>query len=59
MHEASSFIETIQKRQGLQVACIEEIAFQKRWISGEELQKQTEIYKKNSYGEYLFSLTIK
>jgi len=56
MQEASSFIETIQKRQGLQIACIEEIAFQKGWISKEELQKQAEIYKKNSYGQYLLGL---
>jgi len=56
MQEASSFIETIQKRQGLQIACIEEIAFQKGWISKEELQKQAEIYKKNSYGKYLLGL---
>ena len=56
MQEASSFIETIQKRQGLQIACIEEIAFQKGWISKEELQKQAEIYKKNSYGSYLLGL---
>jgi glucose-1-phosphate thymidylyltransferase len=56
MQEASSFIETIQKRQGLQIACIEEIAFQKGWISKEELQAQAEIYKKNSYGKYLLGL---
>ncbi len=56
MQEASSFIETIQKRQGLQIACIEEIAFRKGWISKEELQAQAEIYKKNSYGKYLLGL---
>lgn len=56
MHEASSFIETIQKRQGLQIACIEEIAFKKGWISQNQLEKIIEIYKKNSYGGYLNEL---
>ncbi len=56
MQEASSFIETIQKRQGLQIACVEEIAYQKGWISKELLLRQAEIYKKNSYGQYLLDL---
>lgn len=56
MQEASSFIETIQKRQGLQIACIEEIAYQKGWITKEQLIQQAEIYKKNSYGQYLLNL---
>jgi glucose-1-phosphate thymidylyltransferase len=56
MHEAASFIETIQKRQGLQIACIEEIAFKKEWISKEQVAEIAEIYKKNSYGDYLINL---
>lgn len=58
MHEASSFIETIQKRQGLQVACIEEIAFKKGWITEEKLIDNAEVYKKNSYGKYLSELCL-
>jgi len=56
MYEATSFIETIQKRQGLQIACIEEIAFKNRWINEEDIVKIAEEYKKNSYGEYLLKL---
>jgi len=56
MQEASSFIETIQKRQGLQIACIEEIAYQKGWISKEQVAETAEIYKKNSYGQYLLGI---
>ncbi len=50
--EASNFIATIQKRQGLYVSCIEEIAYLKKWISKSELLKQAEQHK-NEYGEYL------
>lgn len=46
MQEASNFIERIQKRQGLQIACIEEIACQKGWISKEQVAETAEIYKK-------------
>jgi glucose-1-phosphate thymidylyltransferase len=56
MYEATSFIETIQKRQGLQIACIEEIAFKNRWINEEDIVRIAEEYKKNSYGEYLLKL---
>lgn len=54
--EASQFIETIEKRTGLKVACLEEIAYQKGWISEEQLRKQGEILKKNQYGEYILNL---
>jgi glucose-1-phosphate thymidylyltransferase len=54
--EAASFIATLQKRQGLQVACPEEIAFRQGWISAEQLAKLAEPLKKNSYGQYLLSL---
>lgn len=50
--EASNFIATIQKRQGLYVSCIEEIAYLKKWISREDLIKQSSSYN-NEYGEYL------
>ena len=50
--EAANFIETIQKRQGLYIACIEEIAFRNKWISRVEMLKLSENYK-TDYGEYL------
>ncbi|MGY6557905.1 MAG: glucose-1-phosphate thymidylyltransferase RfbA [Nitritalea sp.] len=53
MMEASSFIYAIEKRQGLKVACLEEIAFDKGWISAADLEKQAEMLKKSSYGQYL------
>jgi glucose-1-phosphate thymidylyltransferase len=54
--EASNFIQTIEKRQGLKVACIEEIAFEKGYISKEQLLKLAEEYKNNDYGLYLLKL---
>ena len=54
--EASTFIEVIEKRQGLKVACLEEIAFKKGWINSEQLIKLAEPMKKNSYGQYLLQL---
>ena len=54
--EASNFIQTIEKRQGLKVACIEEIAFEKKLISKEQLLKVAEEYRKNEYGQYLMRL---
>ena len=51
--EAASFISTLQKRQGLQVACPEEIAFHQRWISAEQVLKLAKPLKKNAYGQYL------
>jgi glucose-1-phosphate thymidylyltransferase len=54
--EAASFIATLQKRQGLMVACPEEIAFHQGWINAETLQKLAHPLKKNGYGEYLLSL---
>jgi len=51
--EASNFIQTIEKRQGLKVACIEEIAFEKGYISKEQLLKLAKEYKNNDYGLYL------
>jgi glucose-1-phosphate thymidylyltransferase len=54
--EAASFIATLQKRQGLQVACPEEIAFRQGWINAEQLAAFADPLKKNGYGQYLLSL---
>lgn len=54
MLEASNFIHTIEKRQGLKVACLEEIAFDMGFINTEKLQELARNLKKNEYGEYLF-----
>jgi len=54
--EAASFIATLQKRQGLQVACPEEIAFRQGWINADQLAALADPLKKNGYGQYLFSL---
>ena len=54
--EAASFIATLQKRQGLQVACPEEIAYRQGWINAEQLLTLAEPLKKNGYGQYLLSL---
>lgn len=54
--EASTFIETIEKRQGLKICCPEEIAFRKGYISAAELAVLAEGMKKNNYGQYLLSL---
>ena len=51
--EAGQFVETVEKRQGLKVACLEEIAFHQGWISVDTLLDQAEKLKKTSYGEYL------
>ena len=51
--EASTFIEVIEKRQGLKVACLEEIAYKRGWISKEQLKKLAEPMIKNDYGQYL------
>ena len=54
--QASTFIETIENRQGLKIACIEEIAYKRGFISGEDLQKLAEPMMRNGYGQYLISL---
>ena len=56
MLEASSFIATLQKRQGLQVSCPEEIAYAQKWISAEQLEQLAQPLRKTNYGQYLLSL---
>lgn len=56
MLEAASFISTIQKRQNLKVACLEEIAYRMHWISREKLIELAQPLKKNDYGQYLLRL---
>lgn len=57
--EASQFIETLEKRIGLKVACPEEIAFQQKWITREQLRRIGENLSKNQYGQYLLSLAAR
>jgi len=54
--EASNFIQTIEKRQGLKIACIEEIAFEMGYINKEQLLQLADEYKNNSYGQYLLRI---
>ena len=56
MLEAGQFIATLEKRQGLKVACPEEVAFRKRYIDAAQLERLAEPMKKNSYGQYLLRL---
>ncbi|MCL6349816.1 glucose-1-phosphate thymidylyltransferase RfbA [Pectobacterium polaris] len=54
--EASQFIHTIEKRQGLKVACLEEIAFRKGWLSKQQVADEAKVMLKTSYGQYLTQL---
>lgn len=54
--DAGNFVRTLQKRQGLQTGCLEEIAFEKSWITADQLLELAEKLKKNSYGQYLMGL---
>ncbi|MEQ9969520.1 glucose-1-phosphate thymidylyltransferase RfbA [Pectobacterium carotovorum] len=54
--EASQFIHTIEKRQGFKVACLEEIAFRKGWLSKQQVADEAKIMSKTSYGQYLTQL---
>ena len=54
--EAGQFIETIEKRQGLKVACLEEIAYRMKYINAEQVRKLAEPLKKSGYGQYLLNL---
>lgn len=54
--EAGMFVQTIEHRQGLKIACLEEIAFYQGWISADELLAQAEALKQTQYGQYLFKI---
>jgi glucose-1-phosphate thymidylyltransferase len=54
--EASHFVQTVEKSQGFKIACLEEIALMKKWITIEDLEKSIQYYKSNSYGKYLQNL---
>lgn len=54
--EASNFISTLEKRQGLRIACLEEIAFTRNWITAQELTTHAQKIEKSDYGQYLLSL---
>lgn len=54
--EAGNFIQTLEKRQGLQIACLEEIAFAKGWITAQQVEALAKPLAKNTYGQYLLRL---
>jgi len=54
--EASQYVQTIEHRQGLKVACLEEIAYQHKWIDREQLLRRADALGKTGYGQYLFKL---
>lgn len=56
LSEASTFVEVVEKRQGLKIACLEEIAYKQKWISREEVQRAASLMANNQYGEYLLRL---
>jgi glucose-1-phosphate thymidylyltransferase len=56
LSEASTFIEVLEKRQGLKISCLEEIAFRNGWITAEDVLRIAEPMKKNQYGKYLIQL---
>ncbi len=56
LSEASTFVEVIEKRQGLKIACLEEIAYKRGWINRDDILRLAEPMKKNQYGQYLLNL---
>ena len=56
LSEASTFVEVIEKRQGLKIACLEEIAYKAGWITAEKLREVAAPMAKNQYGQYLLHL---
>jgi glucose-1-phosphate thymidylyltransferase len=56
LSEASTFVEVIEKRQGLKIACLEEIAYRNGWISADRVRELAQPMIKNQYGQYLLNL---
>lgn len=56
LQEAGAFVEVLQKRQGMRISCLEEIAWRKKWIASADLLRLAEPMKKNGYGQYLIKL---
>ena len=56
LHEAASYVETIEKRQGIQIACLEEIAYKNKWISKDKFFEVIGLHGNNSYKEYLYKI---
>jgi glucose-1-phosphate thymidylyltransferase len=56
LSEASTFIEVIEKRQGLKIACLEEIAYRNGWITADRVRELAQPMSKNQYGQYLLNL---
>ncbi|MFJ1352242.1 glucose-1-phosphate thymidylyltransferase RfbA [Capnocytophaga canimorsus] len=56
LSEASNFVETIEKRQGLKISCLEEIAYRRGWISAKKIRELAQPMLKNQYGQYLINL---
>ena len=54
--EASMYVETIEARQGLKIACLEEIAWRKGWINNAAMERAGELFSKNDYGQYILKL---
>lgn len=58
LYEASTFVNVVESRQGVKIACLEEIAWRKGWISDSDLLQLAEPMKKNAYGQYMINLVI-
>jgi glucose-1-phosphate thymidylyltransferase len=56
LSEASNFVEVLEKRQGLKISCLEEIAWRNKWITDERLLEIADTMRNNEYGEYLKNL---
>ena len=59
LFDASRFVEVVESRQGVQIACLEEIAWRKGWITDEDMLRLAEPMKRNAYGEYMINLVKK
>ncbi|HFE4603817.1 TPA: sugar phosphate nucleotidyltransferase, partial [Klebsiella quasipneumoniae subsp. similipneumoniae] len=56
--EASQFVHTIENRQGFKVACLEEIAYRKEWLTREQVEVEAKLLSKTLYGQYLLQLSL-